>query len=506
LALYPTPGKTLLFQFPDAAEVRGLAVMSGSTIMVAVCGASVYNVTPGFSYTLVGTLNTTSGPVSIADNGIVAMIGDTANRYVYDYTHGYFSSLSAQSFTGSISGNTLTITAVSSGLVGLFQTITGPGVAAGTQITEFGTGSGLTGTYTVSVSQTVGSTTLTALDGAFTSASQVGEVDTFFIYTNPNSNQWGASNSLSASSQPLSFSSKDGSADFLVTAIVVNREVFLLGERSGEVWVDNGNFPFPFVRLPGMNIQHGCAAQFSISRLGESFAWLSKDARGQGYVYRMNGYIPERISTYAVENAITGYGNIANARAFTYQQGGHEFYQLTFPSADVTWVYDNNTGLWHKRAWRDTSNVLHRDRANCGTVFANQVVVGDWQNGNLYYLDLNNYTDNGAAILRLRRATHLTADLKRVFHKQLQIQFQPGVGINSGQGQSPLAMLRWSDDGGSTFGNYHTASIGAEGLYKNRCIFRRLGISRDRIYELTVSDPVFAAIVSSELELEVMAH
>jgi Flp pilus assembly protein TadG len=70
------------------------------------------------------------------------------------------SSVSA-SFTGSISGTVLTVTSVTSGTLVVGATITGTGVTSGTTITAYGTGTGGSGTYTVSHSQTVGSKTLT---------------------------------------------------------------------------------------------------------------------------------------------------------------------------------------------------------------------------------------------------------------------------------------------------------------------------------------------------------
>lgn len=66
------------------------------------------------------------------------------------------------------SGGGLTITAVATGRLAVGQTLTGSGVTAGTTITKLGTGVGLTGTYAVSVSQTVGSETLTASGGLLT--------------------------------------------------------------------------------------------------------------------------------------------------------------------------------------------------------------------------------------------------------------------------------------------------------------------------------------------------
>ena len=64
--------------------------------------------------------------------------------------------------TGSIAGTTLTVSAVTSGALAIGQVLSGTGVAAGTKITGFLTGSGGTGTYTVDQSQTVASTSINA--------------------------------------------------------------------------------------------------------------------------------------------------------------------------------------------------------------------------------------------------------------------------------------------------------------------------------------------------------
>jgi hypothetical protein len=287
--------------------------------------------------------------------------------------------------------------------------------------------------------------------------------------------------------------------DNIVSLMVWNRYIALLGQKTAEVWYDVGTFPFPFAILPGTSIQHGCAAKDSLSRLGESFAFLSRDDRGQNVIVQIVGYLPKRISTHAIENEISKYATTSDAIAMTYQQAGHEFYMITFPTADVTWCYDLATQLWHKRAWRDTANVLHRHRANCIVTFNEQVLVGDFENGNIYAFSQSLYTDNGDPIPCIRRCVHLTTDLRQQFFHSLQIQFQPGVGLQSGQGSDPQAILRWSDDGGSTFGNDHMAAIGQAGKYKNRCQWQRLGMARDRIFEVTVTDPVYRAVISANL-------
>jgi hypothetical protein len=414
--------------------------------------------------------------------------------------------------TGSITGTTLTVSAVSSGTLKIGQTLEGANVTNGTIIKAFGTGSGGTGTYTVSPSQTAASATIYAInwtvlpttDGAFEGGGTVDITDNYFVYNKPDSQLWAASDLLSPITDPLSFASKDGSPDDLVSIIVDRREVYLLGEMSSEVWINSGGVPFPFTRIPGTSTQQGIAAQYSMSRMGNSFAYVSKNNRGEAMIVRMNGYFPERISTHAVETTLVNQ-DVSDAIAWTYQLEGHEVYVVTFPSIGtngITWAFDQTTALWHKWLYRNNQNEFERHRGNCCAFFNQQILVGDYENGKIYQLSRNFYTDDGQPIRRLRRAPHITSDLQRQYFHELQIQFQPGVGLSTGQGEDPQAMLRWSNDGGSTWSNEYWTSIGKQGKYLNRAIWRRLGFSRDKVFEVSISDPVKAVIISANLKAE----
>jgi hypothetical protein len=383
----------------------------------------------------------------------------------------------------------------------------------------FGTGTGNTGNYVINNSQTVSSRTMYALnfsvlpatDGAFTGASSVDVVDNYFVYNRPHTQQYASSDLLSPITYGLAFASKFTGPDDLVSLIVDHGQIYLLGEKTSEVWADVGTFPFPFQRIPGASSQHGIAAEFSMARFGNSFAYVSRNDRGQAVVVQMNGYFPQRISTHAVENTLVNQ-NISDAVAYTYQLEGHECYVVTFPSLELTWVYDGSTQMWHKWLWCDNQNNYKRHRSNCSAFFQGQVLVGDYENGQIYRLDPNNYTDNGQHIRRMRRCPHLVADFQRQYFDELQIQFQPGVGLQGIEtfplgdndiGINPQAMLRWSNDGGSTWSNEHWAGIGKVGKYQNRIIWRRLGQARDRIYEVVVTDPVKAVIISANLKASV---
>lgn len=573
VALYPTPGLSALVLFQNQQEVRGMVTLSGGSIMVAVCGPYVYALTSSFVSTMVGQLNSSTGRVGITDNGVNVYIVDGTYRYTWristpssavftgstsgttltvtaitegalavgqvlfgvgvtqetvitalgtgtggigTYTINLSQTNASEQMnsatagaivTGAISGTTLTVSAVTSGTLAAGMTIQGAGITANTIITALGTGTGGAGTYTVNFSQTISSITMYGLnwsvlpstDGAFQGGTNVDIVDNYFVYNRPDTQQFGASAVLSPISPALSFSSKDGAPDDLVTLIVDHREIYLLGETSSEVWVDQGTSPFPFQRIPGTSTQHGIVSAFSVSRLGNSFAYLSKNNRGTAQIVQMNGYVPERISTHAVENSLSG-KTITDAVAWTYQIEGHEVYVISFPSIQLTWCYDIASKMWHKWLYTNNLGQYERCRGNCAAVFQGYVLVGDYSNGKIYHLDKNIYTDDGQNVRRLRRAPHLVADFQREYFDELQIQFQPGVGLSTGIGEDPQAMLRWSNDGGSTWSNEHWTSIGRMGKYTNRAIWRRLGTARDRIFEVSVSDPVKCVIVSANLK------
>ena len=417
--------------------------------------------------------------------------------------------------TASMSGTTMTVTAVASGTLYVGQTIQGAGITVQTIITALGTGSGGAGTYTINNSQTISSQTMYALnwtvlpssDGAFSGGETCDIVDNYFVYNRPESQQWGASGVLSPISGSTSFSSTDGSPDDLIALIVDHREVYLMGEASSEVWTDVGSVPFPFQRIPGTNTQHGIAAKFSVARFGDSFCYVSRNSRGQSQIMQMKGYVPTRISNHAVENSLANQ-YVDNAIAWTYQLEGHECYVVSFPSLELTWAYDLASGMWHKWLYTENDGTYTRHRGNCCAVFQGLVLVGDYEDGSIYQIDKNNYTDNGQHTRRLRRAPHLVSDFQRQYFDELQIQFQPGVGLtgitvpinDAVVGADPQAMLRWSNDGGSTWSSEHWTSIGLVGKYKNRAIWRRLGMARDRVFEVVVSDPINAVIISANLK------
>ena len=365
-------------------------------------------------------------------------------------------------------------------------------------------------------------------------------LDGYFVFNEPNSQKVWVTQLLDGTSiDPLDFASAEGNPDGLVALLVNNREAWLFGSNSIEVWYDAGTPDFPLARIQGASNEIGCVAPYSVAKLDNSLFWLGQDARGQGIVYRNNGYTGVRASNHAIEWQIQQYGNLSDAIAYTYQQDGHSFYVLTFPSASKTWVYDVSTQSWHERAgWVDNSFTRHR--SNCQMAFNNEIIVGDFENGNIYAFDLDVYADNGEIQKWLRSWRAIPSgqnNLKRTTQHTMQLDCETGVGLNgidpediiieyllteandridaengdnilldyaTVQGVNPQAMLRWSDDGGHTWSNEHWTSLGRIGNYGRRAFWRRLGMTqklRDRVYEVSGTDPVKIVILGAELQI-----
>ena len=346
-------------------------------------------------------------------------------------------------------------------------------------------------------------------------------LDGYFIVQSPNSQQFQISDITpdGASWLSLDFGQKTGGSDRLCCIFSDHEELWLIGFRTTEVWYNSGAGNFPFSKIQGAFIEQGATAPFSVAKIDNSMFWLGGDERGAGIVWRMQGYTPIRISNHAVEFAIQRYPSITDAIAVTRQYMGHQFYELHFPSADACWVYDVATGTWHERLrWASNQNKWHEHpcRYHAYSNFPTQTTgqssgqhyVGDYRNGNIY-VESADYFDNAGEPKRwLRSSPHITDELRFMRHEQLIIDMQMGGGDIPCSfleaGNDPKVMLRVSDNGGFSWtANERWQSCGTVGEYQGRyrTIFRQLGRSADRAYELSGSDPIQIAIVDADLRV-----
>ena len=342
--------------------------------------------------------------------------------------------------------------------------------------------------------------------GGWRGADTVCYIDGYFIFDQPDSGIYYITSLYDGFTiDSLDFASAEGNPDNLVAVAAVHKQLWLLGTASIEVAYNAGTPDFPFQQIQGAFIEYGCAAAQSVATTANTIFWLGKDRQGSGIVFMAEGYQPRRISTFAVEYAIQQYGTLSDAVGYTYQEDGHYFYALNFPSASTTWVYDIGIGEWHERAYFNlVSGEYERHRGQCHTYCFNKHLVGDYVNGKVYEQSLSIYDDAGNPKRWLRACAHLSDDLQYIFYNKFQLDMQVGVGLESGniQDTDPQVMLQWSDDGGHAWSNEYWSGAGQIGEYKKRVIWRRLGRSRDRIFRVAGMSATKIFLINGHIDTE----
>lgn len=338
-------------------------------------------------------------------------------------------------------------------------------------------------------------------DEDFLGGSDVDFIDGYFVLSVPDSDEFYISALYDGFTyDPLDFARAEGAPDNIVGLIVDHREIWFGGADTTEVWYNAGDADFPFERTSGTFLQRGLGARDSFVRLDNTLFWVGDD----GIVYRAQGYNPARISTDAIEQQIANAVSAADLIAFGYSLEGHAQYVLKKPG-QWTFVYDAATGLWHER------QSAGRNDYKVSTFVAafDRLLVGDDRSGKIYFLDTsrfgqedNSEDDTVDTMVSIMAAPPLWANAQIATLNALVVDFEHGVGITEGQGSDPQVMLRYSDDGGYTWSSEKWRDLGKIGEFKTRARWNRLGSFRQRVLEVSISDPVRRTIMGGYVEVE----
>lgn len=322
-------------------------------------------------------------------------------------------------------------------------------------------------------------------DTDFPGASEFDFLDGYFTFIEPGTGRFWVTDLYSTAVDPLKFATAEGAPDPVVNHIVDHREAILFGTQSVERWWNSGADNFPLERSPNGFMELGCLG--GVAKLDNSVYWVANDIT----VRRLQGAVPVRVSTHAVEQAMRGY--TGTPRAFTYTLDGHLCYVVTWNEG--TWVHDITTGAWYER-----SSYLDERWRVCAAVSLNgQVYVQDRDTGAVGILDPNVYTEWGATVIGLWQYPSVHQEGRRLFHGRLELRAEPGVGLIGGD--APQVMLAYSDDGGKTFDSLPARDIGSIGQYRDRCVWYRLGSARERVYRMAISDPVQINVLETTLQV-----
>jgi hypothetical protein len=312
--------------------------------------------------------------------------------------------------------------------------------------------------------------------------------DGYFIFNRSGTGQFFISGLYAVTFDATMYATAEGSPDNIVGLVSTHQHLWLFGTKSIEVWYNSGDSLFPFDRIQGSFSLRGCINYKTIATTNNEVFWVGDD----NVVYVSNGYTPTPISTPAIEYRLATRGT-KDFRAFTYTEEGHYFYVLTIDGL-TTLVYDMKTALWHTReslasTW-GIRNIVADEQG---------VLLGaDISSGNIYNVSLDYYTENGQTILRTAETSPFSNGVDYFTLNKFEIDMETGKSLPSIE---DTITLSFSDDGGFTFNNDHTISLGAEGDRKKRIIWRRLGRHRNLTIRVTTRCRSQVNIIAAHAEL-----
>ena len=357
------------------------------------------------------------------------------------------------------------------------------GVVTGVVIVDGGSGYSSTETITITFSDPTGSgaTAYANLNGfpvGVQLAAGACYLDTYTvvagtngeIYTsNPNDpTSWNALNYITAEAEPDQLLGIAKHLNYIVT----------FGQWAIDFFYDAGNYPgSPLSTAPSYHIEMGCVNGDSICSFDNTVTWIGRSKNTGPAVYALVGSGIQKISTVYIDRIISN-SNMLSIRSLTTTVCGHTFYILTLHDINVTIVYDLSEQTWTQWTMYTKQNAQSVTGLYAEQYFRPSYTAGsgttiymlDDDNGTLYTLSQDYYSDSGASIY-YRVVTDLVDNgtTKRKFYNRVEI-----VGDKVGATMN----IRHTDDDYSTWSNYRTVD-----LNKPRSQIYQTGAARRRAWE-----------------------
>ncbi|MDM8352898.1 hypothetical protein [Brevundimonas diminuta] len=316
-------------------------------------------------------------------------------------------------------------------------------------------------------------------------ASSVEWMNGFYLFTERDTEQFFVSpqGDPGGDWDALDFDSSDIVPDDLVRIRRVGRTLLLFGRQSVEFWFYSGDAVFPFNRYSDDPLDVGLAGVRAEASTNETVFWLAND----GTVRRLDGRTATRISTFAVEDAISKWTDRSLTVTTSHVWQGHLFVVFRNPDGCVVW--DQATSLWHERQSYDmpTWRVAHYARAHDKHLFGGDKIyehVGHDEDGNPLPFEMI--------------FPWLDRQGERFSVNEVELRVEAGVGSLT---LDPALTLSRTEDG-----EEWTAPLlrrfGKQGERVRRVVFSRQGMSRGCAFKLRITDPVKRVVLSAYAEVD----
>ena len=295
----------------------------------------------------------------------------------------------------------------------------------------------------------------------------------------------------------LNFAEAETQPDPLLRCYIFNQLAYMLGSKTTELWYDAGTGNPPLQRQDTALVNRGIAGKYAVTNTDQFMYWLGDDRQA----YQCIGANARTISTPGISHFIEEYPTVSDCIASTLVYDGQHFIIFAFPTANKTLCYSETYQYWVDLGGED------RWYGNSAIRVYEQTIIADHRNGNLYELDPDTYTDNGDTRIRIRTLPSFLGSMvrapgKRITVKQVRINMEVGVGLETGQGVNPVLMCEFSPDGGLTWQAEQFVSMGELGDYMIPVDFWDFATGYEVRCRISCSDPVYLSMFDGQVDIE----
>lgn len=349
----------------------------------------------------------------------------------------------------------------------------------------------------------LGSVTELADAQAPTNVSHVDFLDGYILAINGDNRFYWSDNPTTTDWSALNFASAEANPDTTQALYVVQRQIYLLGAITTEIWENDGSSPFS--RIPGGLIQVGCIAKYSGIKRENSLIWLDHKRR---FVEFTGTDIKILSSRY--DREIANFVNVSDCIGGLINKDGQEFCIFQFPLERRTLVYNPAADDWCEwGSWNVNSLTWtpYDFRNSVYDINSGKTFIGKANANAVACLNSNSTVDVVSTNLTepfkfLRRTGHIDHGTSK--KKRLEIlRFRAKRGALQ-QGTNPVLMFRYRNNGSSQWSNIEEIDLGSIGETEHHIKLRRLGVYESRQFEISATDNIGIVLSNAEAEITVL--
>jgi hypothetical protein len=308
----------------------------------------------------------------------------------------------------------------------------------------------------------------------------------------------------------LNFQKSEFKADNITGVLSADSYMITFGTTSYQIFKWQDSLYDPYVSTT-KNGSLGCRYIKTATVLNNNIVFLGSSSAGENSIWKINSSEASKISTKWLERQISTMTVKSDAFGFSYTKDGHQFYIITFPSANRTYCYDFSEDSWHIRATRSDKNEQLYWYPSFSFRCYGKILLGSFTENKILYLDENKFTDYNGRLMQRSRETGITInDFNNIIIQSLELicdngntpilqtYDEEGKALST-EGYNPNVILQLSYDGGRTWGTEMWSKMGRQGQYSYRTVWNRLGMGRKIAFRVLMTDPAPFNIAKAKL-------